>query len=165
MNLTTTNYTNTSNNNPRKVDIYLMGLFDFTSSSTQKLSPTLSVETGGKVCAGAVKLAQKFMMTLLAYNIYYDFSWGSMFSPLFITGTQYQIRKDISTFMRVTLDKITRDIQAQETSDMPPDERLNRLYLKSWYYDRPTSTMKLSIVLNTQSNEVIPIIVPITVVP
>lgn len=171
---TTTNYTTTVFNSTsyvassvvRKVDLYIMGMFNFSSDQAQKTSPTLAVETGGKVCAGMVKLAQKVVQTLLTFDVVYETAdWGNSLSSLLLNGVGHQIQSDFSSFMNSALGRVTDQIQGQETDDMPDDERLQDVTMTDWSFDRPNGRLTASLQVVTRLNTVMPIVVPISVVP
>lgn len=162
---TTTNYTATVAQTAvtRKVDLYVQGLLNFESDGTQQLAPSLLTASGGSVCAGIVKLAQKVYNTLMSYDIAYDRDWGTALSPLMMTTNIGLIRREFSDFMTLALAGITDQIRAQETTDMPDDERVRVLSLADWglYGDY----LKALIYVTSMSGDAITLVVPISVVP
>lgn len=160
----TTNYT-TSTNKVRKVDLYVMGEFNFGVQSVQKTNPTLGTSSGGKVCAGTTKLAQKVVQTLLSYDVLYDGDWGTALSGMLLMGNMSMINQRISQLMATSIGRVTQQLQEQETIDTPDDERLLVLVLKGVNVQRSNGSIQVFLQLATQSRTTVDIIVPIAIVP
>jgi hypothetical protein len=149
----------------RKVDLYVMGAFNFGSSARQRTSPSLVVEKGGQVCAGAVKLAQRMLITMMAYNVYYDPTWGTTLLRIVSSCAPQAIMPYLQQSMALIINNTVSQLQAQETDDMPADEKIDHAYMDDAAYDRGLGKLSLSIILVSQSKENIPLTVPISVVP
>lgn len=165
---TTTNYSAVTPSGQavtRKVDLYIMGDLNFGSSTLQKTAPSLSVDTGGKVCAGLAKLAQKTLLVLLSYSIYYDFDWGTGLYRALLSGNFTGLQRNLGPLLAAYIDIASRQIISAQTSDMPPDETLFRLQMNEFTIDRANQKIILSLSVVSNSKDVTTIVVPITVVP
>jgi hypothetical protein len=160
---TTTNYT--LNGAARKVDLYIMGAFDFSKSAVQKTSPTLAVESGGQVCTGMVKLAQKVVSDLLSCNLHYDVDWGTNMTQLIMGTSLAKVQKQFNLALSVILDNIVNQLRSAETSDMPDDEKIQTVELKRLVVTRSEGKASLSLNVVSMTQEIMPIVVPISVVP
>ena len=117
----TTNYT--LNGAARKVDLYVMGAFDFTSSAVQKTAPTLSIETGGQVCTGMVKLAQKVVSLLLSYDVFFDSTWGTRLTPFILAGSLNQVQRTLDRTLSIVIENTVSQIRNVEDTSMPDSYR------------------------------------------
>lgn len=160
---TTTNYT--TNGVSRKVDLYVMGAFNFNSQSTQPLAPTLGAESGGQVCAGVVKVAQKIVSYLLTLAIPYDDGWGTAITASLVYSNQYQIQQLFPTVMISAISDMVKNLTAQETDTTPLDERISQVSMEDWSLDGHNGILKVSLSLRVQSGLTTNIVVPISIVP
>ena len=163
---TTTNYTRDDvEGQLRKVDLYMMGPLSFGDQSMQATAPTLNVETGGQVCAGIVKLAQKVVSVLLSYNVYYDFDWGTRLFPFIAAGSAGNIRAILGPLLADAAESVVNDIRSGETEDMPSDERIKNLYSQDFIYDKASSSVIVMLDVLSQADIVTAIVVPVSIVP
>lgn len=160
---TTTNYT--SNGVTRKVDLYVMGAFNFDSRAVQPTSMSMGSETGGQVCAGIVKLAQKVVNYLMSLGVFYDRQWGTGLSGVLLTYSQFQISQEFPSVITSVLSSTLTALQLQELDTDPLDERISSLALVSWNLDQPAGKLTLNLQLGSQSGDLTPIVVPISIVP
>jgi len=161
--MTTTNYT--IDGVVRKVDLYAMGPFNFEYSEVQRTNPTLAVESGGRVCSGIVKLAQKVVNTILAYNVYYDFDWGTKLSAFIMAGNTSQIAGVLGVLLADITELVTTQLRSAEQTTLPADERIGVLRVEDYAYIRAQSKVTVSFNLRSQSGEQITLVVPISIVP
>ena len=162
---TTTNYTKSGAT--RKVDLYVMGRFDHSSGERQLTQPSISVPSGGFVCAGIVKLAQKIIITILSVRVAYDPEWGTVLTHLVLSGGNNNgtIQENFAYVMSDALDKTKAALKQEENPLTQLDERISELLLEDWRFFNGRTGISVVISLTTMSNETVEIVVPISIAP
>ena len=157
------NLTPTTSYNGRIVDMCFMPDLNVGSSLPQQVDMTLAEERGGFVCAGHVKLAQKVFLNLFSPRFYTDSEGHLSLASLLKNNTLYYVQTTFEVAFIDTAAQVKKFIQARETDDDPPDERLYSINLTSWSIDPAEGRLSAFITITTYDIASPEIVVPITI--
>ena len=155
--------TPTASYNGRKVDLCFTPFLNVGSGQEQETVMTLGEENGGYVCAGHVKLAQKVLFLLLSPRFYVTRDGQIALYSLLKRSTMYYIRTLFEATFIDAATEVQRFIQAQETDDDPPDERLAQITLVSWDIDSSIGKLTAYVSVQTLDIETPEIVVPLSI--
>jgi len=151
-----TNYSN------RTVDISMFGLAVYQPGiGEEQTDITLALQTGGRVCTGIAKLAQKFLLVLLSSNNYYDMAWGTELSQALLTGSVQKAYQNLSNSMGGAIANAIDLLRSQETDATPDDERVGSAQVVSMTQDTNTGSVTASIVLQSSAGNSTVLVTPV----
>lgn len=161
----THNYT--YNNAPRKVDLYIMGQFTPAVSGNNVLttSMTLGADTGGNVCTGVAKLAQRVVITLLSCGIFHDLDWCNDLSLALTIDNAYWHKVNLHGVVGSSISTVSRLIKSQTAADAPEDEQLDEILITGISIDTATRKISIGLSISTVDQTIIDVVVPISIVP
>jgi len=151
---TTTSYSG------RTVDLCIYEGFNFNSPLKQEASFSLNSETGGLLCTGVVKLAQKCVTRILTDSVEHEKSINSLLAESILGGIN--IGPTLWHYGTATVQLLGSLIKdEQKDLDIPDDETLSSITLDSWEHDRVNSSAVFYITLNTVAGTSAPLVIPI----
>lgn len=151
----------TTNYDGRRVDIGISQGFNFVSTTEQLTTTALTLDEGGVIVTGIIKLTQNVLVFLLTDEVILDFGWGTLL-PRQIQSNAQNMAASIENDFAAAAHETTQALRLNERDDAPDDEKISALILTDWELSSTGDGIILHITVSSVAGETRDVVLPLS---